>query len=64
MKVIRKICLGHGHLNQIVLCEVVNGHDSLVGAEVVALVFDPLYVAISDLPTVDSSKSPTFTPLK
>lgn len=44
VRVTRKICLGHGHLNQIVLCEVVNGSDSLVGAEVVALVFDSLYV--------------------
>lgn len=60
IKITRHINVAHGLLNQVIQCEIVNGHESVVGAEVVGLVYDPLYVDISDLPIKNVGMPPQW----
>ena len=51
-----QVSVGFGDFRQIVLCEVTEGPEDLVGRKAIALIFDQLYVSISDLATVPKTK--------
>ena len=51
-----QISVGFGNFHQIVLCEVTEGPEDLVGRKAIALIFDQLYVSISDLATMPETK--------
>jgi|SRR5208282_4308940 len=56
IKIIKKVHLGFRYFNQVVVCEVVKGPELLLGAEVVAIIYDSMYVDIFDLPVVRPGK--------
>ena len=51
-----QVSVGFGNFRQIVLCEVTEGPEDLVGRKAIALIFDQLYVSISDLAIVPETK--------
>ena len=52
----KQVNVGFGNFRQVVLCEVIEGPENLVGRKAIALIFDQLYVSISDLATVPETK--------
>lgn len=57
----KQVSVGFGNFRQIVLCEVTEGPEHLVGRRAIALIFDQLYVSISDLATVPDTKQEEHT---
>jgi hypothetical protein len=52
----KQVSVGFGNFRQIVLCKVTEGPEDLAGKEVIALIFDQLYVSILDLAPVPETK--------